>query len=206
MIGEKITLGPPPMWEHLLLENPWPIVLALAGVALVLLIVAQRRLQRRPAVVALCCLLAAAGVYALAALVTTDREHITRRTAELVASTAPLDLEHFRSLFTADAELRGPRHDTWFNVEQLTGELQAALLRRTIRSHRIRAIEAQSQDASLARSLLRLNTTVSWNDSQQDLPTTWLFTWQRGNDGQWRVRVAQWLTLSGQEPALGVWR
>src|SRR5690606_24031923 len=126
-MAPQYTLPSPPIVENLLLENPWPVARTLLGIAVVLLVGAAQRLERRPVGCAVIALVLAGCVFAVASLVSTDRERMTVRTHELVQTTAPLDLAQFRSMFEPGATLRGPDGTVWFDLDGVLRELDESV-------------------------------------------------------------------------------
>ncbi len=205
--SDVASLPRPPAWEQLLLENPWPASLALAGVALVLLVMALRRGSRAHRYVSLALILAALAMQLASRATVTPREAMVMQTRALVSATAPLDARAFEKLFRAGATLRGPDDQVWLELDGIVAELVAAVGQRTIISQRIREIQAEQSSADRGRTLLRLSTNVDFAGmGGRDIPTTWMLHWVREEDGQWRVSEAKWLRLAQTQPHLGVWR
>ena len=76
---------------EMLLENPWPIVIAAVGVAAVLRVTGKRRGQKGLVVASWVLLVLGVGLVGLARWVETDREAVHRLTAEVIGATSPVD-------------------------------------------------------------------------------------------------------------------
>src|SRR5262245_3222985 len=86
-------LPSPPFLEHYLLEDPIPLALILLGAAVVTLFVLNRKGKlRRGVAIGAALALAAAGVWALASIVSTNRERAADATDRLVGAAARVDI------------------------------------------------------------------------------------------------------------------
>jgi len=200
-----MSIAPPPWWENLLLERPWPVVIALGWAAAVLAVAAYRRLSRRLAWAAIAAILLALTVGLLAWLVETDRESLIERTRQLVAHTTPLDVQKVNACFDSHASLIGPGGEVWLTHDTMLLSLKSAAKRRALHQQNIRRLAAEILNADRGRTELALTTWVG-EQGEFPIPTTWLLTWQRGTDGQWRIVTIQWLLMRGQPPRFGAWR
>lgn len=202
-----MNLTPPPLWQEWLFENPWPLVIVLIVLAVVLRLMATR--SRRPRgyrfnYAALGALLAALGVYLLTVFVETDRERLVDRTRQLVAATAPLDTAAIDALIARGAVVTGPAGETWVLYDDIRPELERAVGRHGIARHALRSLAADVVSSVRGRSLLSLSTTT--DDLGLPIRTQWLITWRKEGDGTWRVIELQWLEFQGQPPRNLMWR
>ncbi|MFA9477024.1 DUF4440 domain-containing protein [Phycisphaerales bacterium AB-hyl4] len=200
-----VDIAPPPLWEHLLLERPWPLVVALLVGAILIRYVARQRRQPVMGHVALGLAIAAGGVLALAWTVTTDRQLLERHTRQLVAATeSPGDFSVIDRLLAPDAVLTGPDGDVWMNLSAIRNQLEQAIDRYTIDDQIIRDIGAEVTGDNRARSAFDLRT---YSGAQAGLPTrsTWTLHWRRGDDGEWRITRVQWDSFMDRPPSRSLW-
>lgn len=200
-----MQVAPPPMWQSLLLENPWPIVIALVAVAAILRVAGSR--QRKPAMsyAALASLVAAVGVYLLAAFVITGREAIIQRTEALVAATAPLDAAALDDLIARGAFVSGPDGRPWVEYDAIRPELEHVLQRFRPSEQTIRSLGAEAQ-ATRGRSVIDLRTSLPNSGYGLPVATVWGLEWRKEGDGQWRVAEIRWLEFMNREPSNRMWR
>lgn len=192
-----MPLQPPPTFENLLLEQPWPLVLALVAAAGVLFWLGRQRSEKRMKVIAGAAIVMAGVVLALASFVTTNREHLRARTQDLIALTAPFNAPEVRSYFDDRALLTGPGGEAWFNITQLMEKVHSVVHHYSITGHSIHELQAASKSGGDdGQSYARLRTMVAG----RPMDTEWLITWKRGSDGVWRVVIVQWLTINNEQP------
>lgn len=199
-----MNLAPSPLWQEWLFENPWPLVIVLIAVAVVVRLVATRRKQPRVNFAAAGALLLAVGVYLLTMFVATDRERLVDRTKELVEATAPLDSAAMDGLIARGAIVSGPDGAAWVEYDSIRSELEAVVGRYGGFDHAIRGLGAEVTSAVRGRSLLSLSTTAE--SIGMPIRTQWLITWRKESDGQWRVIEISWLEFQGRPPRNLMWR
>ncbi len=195
----------PPTLAYLFLERPLSLSLALLGVAVVLAILARRRNRPRLLIGAGAALILAAGVWALAAAVTTDRERVMQRTEALLQATAPLDTAALGDLLDPAATLRGPDGSVWLERESLLAALALSLERWQVETQDVRNLQAGVGDRNDAASRVEARTSFR-EGSGLPVRTTWQLQWRRDADGRWRVIDVQWLEFQGRTPQEGMWR
>ncbi|MBI1335808.1 MAG: hypothetical protein GC164_02470 [Phycisphaera sp.] len=206
----SINLPPPPMVEHLVLEEPLALTVSLLIVGFVMFLVGRQRGAKGPKRVAGVCALLAVGVYGLGTFVTTQRERVTQITRGLVASTCPVDMTRFRGFFDPGAELVGPTGETWMTFEGMPEKVEETAKRMGIKEQNIRDIQAQVLSDGHAQTLLRVTTKLDESNGLSTLPTTWLLTWEiktepGASHGQWRIVTVQWLRMGLNEPPRFGW-
>ena len=184
-----MQLANPPIVEHLLLENPWPVGLTCAAAAIGALWLGRQRMQAKLKVAGLVLLLVAATVFVVANLVTTSREHITVATRALIQSTAPLDLSTFRSHLHSSAVLQGPQGEPWIHGDKIFEGLERAVKRFPFEGQVVLSLEAEAGNEGPARTLVDIRTDTKTNP----VVTRWLLSWVKQNDGRWQVVSVQWL-------------
>ncbi len=198
-----MTPAPPPLLPHLLFESPLPLVFVLAAVTLTLMVIARRRNSHRLLLLAGGVSVAALVVVLLARYVTTQREVINQLTARLVAATAPLDEAKLNAMLHPDAQLLGPDGQLWLRGRQISERLTALAWVYPIQSQRVRSVATEMRNDTQAITALDLRTTLA-HQVESTEPTTWLLTWEKQADGNWRVTSVQWVTWRGQSPVAGL--
>lgn len=201
-----MAVPPPPLWQNLLMENPWPAAVVLLGVGVLLRTLAKRTIREKPRRKwlnrsALLASLLAAGVVSLAYAVETSRERVQRRTLELVNATAPLDIAAVDALLAEGVVVAGPDGEALIEGQRVRRRLETVSGSYGIESHRIRDRKAWARDGR-GMSSVNLYTEVGSTPAL----TRWWLRWERGGDGRWRVAEVRWLSYQGQSPPLGVVR
>lgn len=199
-----MNLSPPPLWHEWLFENPWPPIIALITIAVVLRLISTRSRQPRLTYAAIGVLLLAVGLYLLAMFIVTDRERLMDRTEQLVAATAPLDSSAIDALIARGAIVTGPDGEPWVEYDAIQPELHRAVDRHGVAEHAIRGLTAEVTTKVRGRTLLSLSTTTS--DLGLPIRTQWLITWRKEADNQWRVIELRWLEFQGRPPQNLMWR
>ena len=195
----------PPLTEQWLFVNPWPGIIVLIVVAALLRLIAQRagKTQLNWGVPA--ALLLAGGLYALTALVDTQREQVDNAMRTLLQATIEKDLAALSTLISDDATISDADGNPWGRVGPLRDELDTALTNFTIESHRVNDLRVQPTGERGAQVLLDLRTTFAASGFPN--ATRWVFTWERVGDGKaWRVTDARWLKWQGRKPPGPAWR
>lgn len=172
----------PPLLSSLLLENPWPLMVALAAVAVGMYLVAGRRDDRRLRMLTAVPLVLAGGVYGLASAVTTDREQLEANTLALAeAVTEPFDLETLKALTTEDARLL-----RW-NREQLIAIARAAADRVTLDGYTVTNLMVEPPSEQYGRTYIAALGRAATRRGGGSFRTRWMLRWRRGEDGKWRL-------------------
>lgn len=191
--------------RHLLLENPWPLVLALVVVGAVLGVLSTQRLSRRLAAASLVAFLLAPSILLLAHSVTTAREHIIAGTRELVASTVHrADLAAVDLLFSPEAVLVGPDGEVWLTYPEIRTQLERASERFAIREQSVRSLTAELEDG-VGQVTVSLRSTLGGQAAGVPMPSMWELTWERADDA-WRVTQVRCLQFMNAEPGPNFWK
>lgn len=195
--------GPPPaplpagpVWERWLFEEPlWPgLALAMVGVA-AFVVLNQSGQARRGIVAAGVLLAAAAGIFAIAAAVTTDRERLRGATGSLVAAVAHADAAAVGEHLASDVRLRAPvlgrngmdrDQILAFVSSEMTGLYK-------VENYRVLQTQATLDGPDMGRTHTHVRVTpdrtggfvFSW----------WRLDWRRDADGCWRVTHIEPLTV-----------
>lgn len=208
MIG-GMSLPDPPLWQYLLLEQPWPVMIALGVGAAVLSVAARRRrLEGRRGglglrVAAWAAAIAAGGVYGVASSIVTEREQLLDQTRQVVAATqSPIDVAAVLERWLGeDAALVGPGGEKWLDRSQIEQTLAGLERRRQIERHDIRGLDAGIVRAGQGRSHVELSTRlVGGPRAYGPLHSVWELEWIRDEDEQrtWRLRDVRWVSFRGQ--------
>ena len=201
-----MQLSPPPLWQQLLLEDPRPLVVALAVAALVLAIVA-RRVRDRPSLVrrfwwaAGGALVLAAGVYLLASAVTTTRERLLIQTRQMISLAAPLDTQRFaqlQQLFDPAGECCGPDLHHWLSMAEVLALVRDRSASYDIREHKVTALAAEARSSREGRAIVSVQTAGNLPDGLTSVPSEWLIDWSRDDDGRWRISRLTCLSIHGR--------
>lgn len=199
-----MRLEPPPLWQHLLLEQPWPVIVALGVAVVVLTVLAQRHRRRGLRIAAWGLAVLAGGIYAVAWQVTTDREQLLEATEALVAATeSPMDPEAFAARWLGDnAVLTGADGEPWLDRDAIERTLRSAHRRYTIEQHATRRLDAATGRPGLGRSVVELSTQAGGGRMGAFGPvrTEWDLRWKQNEHGEWRVYEIRWVRFRDRQP------
>jgi len=185
---------------ELLLENPWPVVVAMLAVSAVLRTVGKRQDQPKAVSASWLALLVGLGVYVTATLVDTDREQLIDRTQAFVAATSPADEAALTALLADRAVLMGPGGDVW---DDLTG----AFIAEELREHNVQDNTMRAVNASAIRRGVGLSTLgVSSRLGGYPMRTQWEIQWQKDPQSRWRITGMKWLSFNQQDPSPNLYR
>ncbi|MEO1278914.1 MAG: hypothetical protein AAFV77_08165 [Planctomycetota bacterium] len=184
-------LPPAPLLERFLLEQPLLPAIILGLLAVVAFIAFSNSGKRKVGLaVAAGLVLAAGAVYLTATLVTTTRETLLERTAELIGSTASADTAALARVLTDDASLNSsgdlartiPSID---NVPSILSRVDQALSREFVIDRWVLADRQATLDGpNTGRTLVRVG--VDGSNFSRTHYSWWRLHWERGSDGEWR--------------------
>jgi hypothetical protein len=201
-------LPSPPLWEWLILENPWPTagVLAILAVAVLGLLnrfEGGRTVAGVPLRTILAALLILTGsvILAVGMAITTDRQVLLAGSERLVNAAAARDLDVLDQLLASDARLHttvqgvgmpGPiveRDEIFTLVEEFIGR------RYPLQEHRVMEVQATLDGERVGRAQVRVRVVPE----RTRFPHTswWRIDWRREDDGRWRVRAIEPLDIPG---------
>lgn len=192
-----MNIPPPPVWQSLLLEQPWPLAIVLLVIGALLRTVGRRTGKRGLTRVALGAVVLAAGVVALAYFVETGREAVRRLTLELVESVDPMDSAAVDALLADDVRVTGPQGRVIVESGAVRRRLASANERYRVSSHRIRDLNVWAEGEA-GRAELALYSQVNATPAL----TRWGLWWEK-RGGAWRVTEIRWLRYQGGEPPVG---
>ena len=172
----------PPMWENLLLENPWPLggVALAAGVAL--FVVGGRQGRGSLQLASLGCVALAGGIFALTHFVVTDRERLQQKSRDIVDAFAePFDAELLQSRVTDDVTLFDWRVGHLVDVAE-----RASGTARVTRYH-VRPVRVEQDGPHHARTGISVIGRMRHRAGESAFNIQAIFHWRRTPEGQWRL-------------------
>lgn len=184
-----------PLIERILLDNPWPTVVAMLLVGVVgFLILNQRGRAKHGLVVFGAALVAAAGAFVCAMVVETDREAMKRRSRELIGAVARVEVESLEELLDGDMELNVTQVGRGVGKEQTIASVRRYLGSvYPVREHTILELQSTLDGPRLGRTQVRVRVTSDVGV----LPSWWRVDWLRDTDGTWRARRIEALWIPG---------
>lgn len=186
--------------EYLLFEQPWPLAVALVGVAVMLRVLGRRRRVAWFNYVAVVVLAGAVALVLVARHVETVGERIIQRTYDLVAATSPLDFDTLNDILMPDATLTGPDGSIWLMREQIENELSWADGAYGIGEQRIVLVGAETDASDPDHSVSRFELRTVPEEVGTPIRSVWTIYWVRDDGGQWRVEIIRWLEFQGRLP------
>ncbi len=186
--------------EHLFLEDPLPVIIALAAAGLVLGWHAMREGLPRRGAAAGGLLLAAAGAWGLAASVATPAEHAERAVRDFVAAVGRGDVVAVDRLLARDATVHtGRETNLGLGRERVLAGVEW-LQRRGLESVEVGGIDAWSDGDD--RAVVHLTAGARAED-WAPTGSRWVIRVARAPDAggdAWRIRRLTWVELMGQPP------
>ncbi len=193
-----MQLDSPSLFDVLLFESPWAVMIVCLVAALILFMSGQRRQKTGLLIAGFVAVAIAGGVYLLSNLVTTDREQLMTNTRNLVQATAPLDSAVLNRLVDLNAVVTGPNGGVWVNAGDVLPRLNSVANRRAIASQSIRYLDAIAHEGNWGESVVTVHTEAGTGSGQVN--TGWRLRWERnGDDGAWRVVDIRWMRFNGVE-------
>lgn len=191
---ELVHIPPPPLLQHLFLEQPWPVVIVLVGLAAIFRVVGRRRNKPWMNRVSLGTVVLAIGVYVLAWQVTTGREQLMAQTQQLIDATVkPLRMATLSSMIGPNTPIVNANHHLIARFGQVHHTLHAYPING-------QSVTNLSATANGNTGLSRFSVTTRFKVVGVPLPSTWALAWRRDKRGRWRVTRIYWLKLRGQTP------
>ncbi len=187
-----MTLNQPPLWEYLLLEEPFDLVLALGLPMVLILLLAIYWRRKNPALVAAAGLAVAMGVYLLAAVVVTDREQLLDQTKTLIAATKPLNWPVIDGMVSPQVIITKSDGQSWMSRQQM----QVSLQNYDVVGHDIVAIDAGITESGTGISMCELHSRFKI-EPRAVCVSSWQLTWRKLHDASWEVVEIQCLKVQG---------
>ncbi|MCA9271885.1 MAG: hypothetical protein KDA31_02450 [Phycisphaerales bacterium] len=198
--GSLPALPKTPLLEHWLFESPTLLTGLLVVLGVVALIAALRRKKKlAPLIGAVVLFVLAAGVYVTAGLVTTDREVLMGRTAELVGAVAEGNADGVRAILAEPFRIN-PSDNASGNARRVPRITDFEQIRTAIEkwinpligSHQILETRAGMEGPSIGRTLVRVR--VRMPDGGLLGHSWWEIEWRRSGDTWLATRIeAVWI-------------
>lgn len=199
---------PPPLFQSMLFENPWMLIVALVGAGAVCHSIGRNKINRTWSYAGKGLPLTSLLVFGLAQWVVTDHERLLERTKQLVAATeSPVDVQLLRSFFEPQVQLSGPDGSIWMEGKALLDKLTGVITQGTvIGDQKILEIGVETEPADNGKSVLRLRTMIHQGPAAgQPQLTRWFIGWRwSSTDHAWRVHQVRWLSYMGHKPSKGL--
>ena len=179
-----------PLFDHLVLERPFALVIVLCLTAGISFMVAAARNRRRAgATIAALLLLAAAGVFALSTLVQTPREALAARTRTLIGAIATVDTAALDDLLAHNAVMRYAFARGGIGKDAIIAHVKRYLgADYALASHSVREMQATLDGPRVGRTQVRVRAVST---AGPRLTSWWLLDWTQDADGTWRVTQIQ---------------
>ena len=180
------------------LENPWPLGIALVLLAIVLAWVAVRQGRSSTYAVAAAAILLGIIVLSVGTAITTPGEHGKRITTMLVDKVVENDLtEAAAALFDDSATLSfGSPNNPGLDIEYIRSMIDSVPAYK-IHSNTIRMLDGFSESSDSAIVHLGCFTETDFGYA----PTTWILRVERQDDGQWLITKVTWMTINNRAPS-----
>lgn len=186
----------PPLFESLLFERPLPAVVALLLIAAIVAWTGWSRGRSRMLLVALAVGMLAAAWGAVATLVTTDREALSRRSRDLVHAVADVHIARVAEILDQDATLTYFRAPVGLDRDGILREIERTLGGEyRVKEARVNSVQTAIDGPNLART--QVHVTVVPHATQFPHQSWWRLDWRRGTDRTWRVFSIEPLVISG---------
>jgi hypothetical protein len=188
------------MFTRYVLENPWPLGIALLAAAVILAWTALRRESTaRLRVAGLLALTGGAALFTGAAVVTPG-EHARRVVLDVVAAAVAGDVAGAGARFSEDATLAFgsvtnpglPREEIERRIDHLDGRYRIA-------SNDVTGLRAET--VARDQGTVRLGCRTVLEAAPVPVPTEWVIEVTRQSDGGWKVSRATWTSIAGRPPA-----
>jgi len=186
-----------PLWEQLLLENPWPAAIVLGAGAVAAWVAMRHRADTRQTMLVVGALiLGAAGVCIAASWVVTTREAVREQTFALVGSAARAEAIKVGDLLAPDAALFPPGGGSSLDRDAIVARVRDNLGGRwKLREWAILECEA-SVSGNTGRTQVKVRATpeavgfpnISW----------WRLGWRRDESGVWRAISIEPVSVTGE--------
>lgn len=202
-------LPSPPLWEWLILDNPWPTagllaILAVAILAFLSRVDGGKTVFGAPlrTVIAGVLVLIGGIVLAVGMSVTTDRQQIRAGSERLVNAVATQDIDTLDHLLASDARLQlrfsvpGAAPGGIVQRDQIFVLVEDFLSRRyPLTEHRVMEVQGTLDGERVGRTQVRVR--VIPEATQFPHTSWWRIDWRLEDDGRWRVRSIEPLDIPG---------
>lgn len=198
-----MPIDDPPILEHFLLEQPWPMVGLLLIVAVAVVVINRASLTRKAILSAVACLLLAMIVYLVAKAVVTERESLINAAAELAQQVETGQADAIRKSLDEQAVITDPAGRVLVASNLILSIIEKKQAEYDFGSHTIADARAAINSVGSGKTYLRVRSTMGQGGTES---TEWLIDWRRDKDGRWRVRELRWLKWRGLDPPVELLR
>ena len=186
------------IFTRYILENPWPIGLALLGVAAGLLWLGLREGLANRIKLGGIFALVSAGVIATGQIVTTPAEHGRSVTRQFVDAAAEQRLNEAEALLAPDAMLGlGSPTNPGFDRNTLTSAMQQLRGRYAIDWHQITTLNAYTREDDLAEIHM---TILVQSPGTRPIRSRWVIHINRQPDDDWLINRITCISINDREP------
>lgn len=174
-----------PLWETYILEQPWPLAIALVVIAAVVLFKGRGKAR---AIVPAVAILAAMAAVAAGLLVTTARESIRKSTRAMVAAVVSGDSTTLDAELDESAKLFSFQHndglDKWALLDEVGRRFRPGA-EYAVKDWSIEALEASRDGERVGRSQVKVRAV----SAAAGVPvfSWWLLDYRMDASGRWRV-------------------
>ncbi len=189
-------IAEPPLTTYFLFENPLLPICLLLAIFLPILILNKHRLTHPPirnTLIAL--IIPALSLFILATAITTDREQIQSLTTKLVSLThTPQNITPF---ITKTAKVIGKNDRILITASQLFKKIDS-LANPNLKSisHTILSLKTQVESTTLARTRLRVFSSINYQNKKIKIPSTWIIQWRKASpNAPWLITQCQCIRI-----------
>lgn len=193
------------MLQHLLLESPAPLLIALLAVAVGFFVMGNRLKRTALFLASLVMLLLTLAIALVAWRIQTPREQAQTATRQLLQATCPLDLNAMRKMVAPSAEVTNPAGEMIVPANRLIDVLDRTvkaypISTQTILEMQSSYLHADDQEHSPVTVQLTLRTGLGTSGA----PTTtrWQLTWTPPASAAtaWQLEKIQWTSIMDRSP------
>lgn len=193
-VQDPTPLPGPPLLSGWIFESPLaPAIVVLVGGALAFAVLRARNLHAARACLAAAVVLPIALIVT-ASMVTTDRERLIARAADLVAATATADAPRLRVLLGDQCTLIEPGSRRELDRDELLGAVSSRIPSFEIREHAVKETRAVVDNDRFARVQIKVFVSSKLGGPNN---SWWHLEYEKDGAGAWRVTRIKPLAISG---------
>lgn len=192
------------LWQRLLLENPWPLAIAMFAAAILLILLGGRSGNVRQQKLSIAPLAIGVSIIVAAHFVETTGEQVRRRTHAMVEAAIqmasinpPADASALANLLADDAVMHILGEPTNIGKPAMLTMVNAAVRLYRVTGFNVQDLQSHVETADTAYSYLHVLTHGDTTFGSRPLLSSWVFTWRKEQDGVWRAVVVNWQTYNG---------
>jgi hypothetical protein len=188
-----------------LFENFWPGAIILLLAAAMGIIIWKRDASRRSLLVSATLGALAVLHMAVAMAVSTSGERARAVVTALVDAAVAADVPTARAQFSRDATMSfGAADNPAESIDFIQQSLEQLRGRYTIADNRITHLRSYSVDRT--RALVHLRVITRLEEAPYAIPTSWVLSIARQDDGSWKIEHITFIEYAGQTPGRNVFR